>query len=67
MELRLFQHTFFKSRLYCRFWSCTKSAWTCSRTLPPIGNFTLPWRHYRYSVVGCSIADGVQPVNIHRW
>ena len=55
---RPFQHTFFKSRLYCRFWNFTKSARSCarSRTLPPIGNFTLPWRHRRYSVVYSSIA-----------
>lgn len=38
--------TLLLSRLYCRFWNFTKSCnlFHCSRTLPPIGNFTLPRR-----------------------
>lgn len=38
--------TLLLSRLYCRFWNFTKSCnlFRCSRTLPPIGNFTLPRR-----------------------
>lgn len=30
------------SRLYCWFWNCTKSCAARLRTVPPVGNFTLP-------------------------
>ena len=46
----LFTFSLLSSRLYGRFWNCTKSCAMRSRTLPPVGNYTLPWR-YRYFVV----------------
>ena len=38
-------HALLSSRLYCRFWNCTKSIACASRGLsPPVGNCTLPRR-----------------------
>lgn len=33
---------FLSFRLYCRYWNQTNSVPEHSRTLPPVGNFTLP-------------------------